>query len=140
MKRSELAYLQDTDNADEMEMSIADKRKAGIALTAEERSQEFKEGVGQAVSLATDIMPFVGSAKAAAELPEDVALVQDLISAGYEEGDIKKMGLGGTMAVLTGLGFVPGVKLAADVGKRAIKEGVEEAADELGTQTRRAFG
>jgi len=140
MKRSELAYLQDTDNADEMEMSIADKRKAGIALTADERSQEFKEGVGQAVSLATDIMPFVGSAKAAAELPEDVALVQDLISAGYEEGDIKKMGLGGTMAVLTGLGFVPGVKLAADVGKRAIKEGVEEAADELGTQTRRAFG
>lgn len=140
MKRSELAYLQDTDNADEMEMSIADKRKAGIALTAEERSQEFKEGVGQAVSLATDIMPFVGSAKAAAELPEDVALVQDLISAGYEEGDIKKMGLGGTMAVLTGLGFIPGVKLAADVGKRAIKEGVEEAEDELGTQTRRAFG
>jgi hypothetical protein len=140
MKRSELAYLQDTDNADEMEMSIADKRKAGIALTAEERSQEFKEGIGQAVSIATDIMPFVGSAKAAAELPEDVALVQDLISAGYEEGDIKKMGLGGTMAVLTGLGFIPGVKLAADVGKRAIKEGVEEAADELGTQTRRAFG
>lgn len=140
MKRSELAYLQDTDNADEMEMSIADKRKAGIALTADERSQEFKEGVGQAVSLVTDIMPFVGSAKAATELPEDVALVQDLISAGYEEGDIKKMGLGGTMAVLTGLGFIPGVKLAADVGKRAIKEGVEEAADELGTQTRRAFG
>lgn len=141
MKRSELAYLQDTDNADELTkeqserkymLSNREVKGAGI--------EGFKEGMTQAVDLATDIMPFVGSAKAATELPEDVALVQDLIAAGYEEGDIKKMGLGGTMAVLTGLGFLPGVKLAADVGKRAIKEGAEEAADELSTQTRRAFG
>lgn len=141
MKRSELAYLQDIDNADELTkeqserkymLSNREVKGAGI--------EGFKEGMTQAVDLATDIMPFVGSAKAATELPEDVALVQDLIAAGYEEGDIKKMGLGGTMAVLTGLGFLPGVKLAADVGKRAIKEGVEEAADELSTQTRRAFG
>ena len=71
----------------------------------------------------------MGDAKAATELPPDVALVEELIAAGYE-GDIKKMGLGGTMAVLTGLGFIPGVKLATDVGKRAIKRGVR-VADEL---------
>ena len=140
MKRSELAYIQDTDNADEMEMSFADKRKAGIALTPEERRQEFKEGVGQVFSIGTDLMPFVGSAKAAADLPEDISLAQDLLDAGYQEGDIKKMGLGGAMAILTGIGFIPGIKLAADVGKRAIKEGVEEAAEELSSQTRRAFG
>lgn len=143
MKRSELAYLQDTDNSDELTEEQL-RRKYPFSYGQREVKgagiEGFKEGVTQAVDLATDIMPFVGSAKAATELPEDVALVQDLIAAGYEEGDIKKMGLGGTMAVLTGLGFVPGVKLAADVGKRAIKEGVEEAADELGTQTRRAFG
>ena len=140
MKRSELAYIQDTDNADEMEMSFADKRKAGIALTPEERRQEFKEGIGQVFSIGTDLMPFVGSAKAAADLPEDISLAQDLLDAGYQEGDIKKMGLGGAMAILTGIGFIPGIKLAADVGKRAIKEGVEEAAEELSSQTRRAFG
>lgn len=143
MKRSELAYLQDTDNSDELTEEQL-RRKYPFSYRQREIKggglEGFKEGMTQAVDLATDIMPFVGSAKAATELPEDVALVQDLIAAGYEEGDIKKMGLGGTMAVLTGLGFVPGVKLAADVGKRAIKEGVEEAADELGTQTRRAFG
>ena len=143
MKRSELAYLQDTDNSDELTEEQL-RRKYPFSYGQREVKgagiEGFKEGVTQAVDLATDIMPFVGSAKAATELPEDVALVQDLIAAGYEEGDIKKMGLGGTMAVLTGLGFIPGVKLAADVGKRAIKEGVEEAADELGTQTRRAFG
>ena len=140
MKRSELAYIQDTENADTEGMSILEKRRAGIKLTEEERQREMKEGLGQAASLITDVLPFVGSAKAATELPEDVSYVQELLAAGYEEGDIKKMGLGGTMAVLTGLGFIPGVKLAADVGKRAIKEGVQEAADELGTQTRRAFG
>ena len=140
MNRSELAYIQDTENADTEGMSIREKRRAGLEITEEDRKREMREGLGQAASLITDVLPFVGTAKAATELPEDISYVQDLLAAGYEEGDIKKMGLGGTMAVLTGLGFIPGVKLAADVGKRAIKEGVQEAADELGTQTRRAFG
>ena len=140
MNRSELAYIQDTQNADTEGMSIREKRRAGLEITEEDRKREMREGLGQAASLITDVLPFVGTAKAATELPEDISYVQDLLAAGYEEGDIKKMGLGGTMAVLTGLGFIPGVKLAADVGKRAIKEGVKEAADELGTQTRRAFG
>ena len=140
MNRSELAYIQDTQNADTDGMSIREKRRAGLEITEEDRKREMREGLGQAASLITDVLPFVGTAKAATELPEDISYVQDLLAAGYEEGDIKKMGLGGSLAVLTGLGFIPGVKLAADVGKRAIKEGVKEAADELGTQTRRAFG
>jgi hypothetical protein len=149
MKRSELAYLQDTDNADMMspddmmdyttEFDMMDRGEETEEQAAARKAEAGKL-VGGLTSAIADITPFVGSAKAATELPEDVALVEELIAAGYEEGDIKKMGLGGTMAVLTGLGFIPGVKLAADVGKRAIKEGVEEAADELGTQTRRAFG
>ena len=143
MKRSELAYLQDTDNSDELTEEQL-RRKYPFSYRQREIKggglEGFKEGMTQAVDLATDIMPFVGSAKAATELPEDIDYVQQLLEAGYEEGDIKKMGLGGSLAVLTGLGFIPGVKLAADVGKRAIKEGVEEAAEELGTQTRRAFG
>ena len=140
MNRSELAYIQDTQNADTEGMSIREKRRAGLEITEEDRKREMREGLGQAASLITDVLPFVGTAKAATELPEDISYVQDLLAAGYEEGDIKKMGLGGSLAVLTGLGFIPGVKLAADVGKRAIKEGVKDAADELGTQTRRAFG
>ena len=149
MKRSELAYLQDTDNADMMspddmmdyttEFDMMDRGEETEEQAAARKAEAGKL-VGGLTGAIADITPFVGSAKAATELPEDVALVEELIAAGYEEGDIKKMGLGGTMAVLTGLGFIPGVKLAADVGKRAIKEGVEEAADELGTQTRRAFG
>jgi hypothetical protein len=149
MKRSELAYLQDTDNADMMspddmmdyttEFDMMDRGEETEEQAAARKAEAGKL-VGGLTSAIADITPFVGSAKAATELPEDVALVEELIAAGYEEGDIKKMGLGGTMAVLTGLGFLPGAKLAADVGKRAIKEGVEEAADELGTQTRRAFG
>ena len=144
MKRSELAYIQDTNNADELtEEQLARKYFFSGSRRPEIKGaglEGFKEGMTQAVDLATDIMPFVGSAKAATELPEDVQLVQDLLAEGYEEGDIKKMGLGSAFGLLIGAGFIPGVKLGADVGKAAIKEGVAEAAEELSSQTRRAFG
>lgn len=144
MKRSELAYIQDTDNADELtEEQTARKYFFSGGRRPEIKGaglEGFKEGMTQAVDLATDIMPFVGSAKAATELPEDVQLVQDLLAEGYEEGDIKKMGLGSAFGLLIGAGFIPGIKLGADVGKAAIKEGVAEAAEELSSQTRRAFG
>ena len=149
MKRSELAYILETENADMMspddmmdyttEFNMMDRGEETEEQAAA-RKEEAGKLVGGLTSAIADITPFVGSAKAATELPEDIDYVQQLLEAGYEEGDIKKMGLGGSLAVLTGLGFIPGVKLAADVGKRAIKEGVEEAAEELGTQTRRAFG
>jgi hypothetical protein len=141
MKRSELEQIENELQADEpVAMTFADKRAANIPLTKQERIQEFKEGMSQVASLGTDLLPFIGTAKAASELPDDIEYVQDLLAAGYEEGDIKKMGLGAGLGALTALGFIPGVKIAADVGKRAIQEGIEEAADELGTQTRRAFG
>ena len=141
MRRSELEQIENELQADEpVAMTFADKRASNIPLTKQERIQEFKEGMGQVASLGTDLLPFIGTAKAASELPDDIEYVQDLLVAGYEEGDIKKMGLGAGLGALTALGFIPGVKIAADVGKRAIQEGIEEAADELGTQTRRAFG
>ena len=99
----------------------------------------FQEGMAQAFDLGTDVAPVIGTAKAAADLPEDLQQVQDLISAGYDEGDIKKMGLGGAYAALTFMGFLPGVKAGTDIAKKGIKEGVKGAAEETVDQTARAF-
>ena len=38
-----------------------------------------KEGLTQAVDLATDVAPFIGTAKAATELPEDARFAKQLI-------------------------------------------------------------
>lgn len=151
MKQSELSYLHTVAGIDDQYLSPDDMMDYTTEFNMMDRGEETEEQAaarreeagklaGGLTGAIADITPFVGTSKAATELPEDVGLIQDLIAAGYSEGDLKKMGLGGGMALLTGLGFLPGAKLAADVGKRAIKEGVEEAADELGTQTRRAFG
>ena len=43
MNRSELAYIQDTENADTEGMSILEKRRAGIKLTEEERQRELEK-------------------------------------------------------------------------------------------------
>ena len=99
----------------------------------------FKEGMSQAVDLGTDVAPILGTAKAVAELPEDAELIKQLIAAGYEEGDIKKMGMGGAYTALTVAGLIPGVKVAADIAKKGIKEGVEGAVEETATQTARAL-
>lgn len=151
MKQSDLSYLHTVSGIDEQFVSPEDMMDYTTEFDIMDRGEETEEQAaarreeagklaGGLTGAIADITPFVGTAKAATELPEDTGLIKDLIASGYTEGDLKKMGLGGGMALLTGLGFLPGVKLAADVGKRAIKEGVEEAADELGTQTRRAFG
>ena len=99
----------------------------------------FKEGMAQAVDLGTDVAPIVGTAKAVADLPEDAELIKQLVAAGYEEGDIKKMGLGGAYTALTVAGLIPGAKVAADIAKKGIKEGVEGAVEETATQTARAL-
>ena len=65
-----------------------------------------KEGLTQAADLATDVAPFVGTAKAATELPEDAQFAKQLIEEGYDEGSIKKMGLG-AMVRLQQQGFCP---------------------------------
>ena len=99
----------------------------------------FKEGMSQTVDLGTDVAPILGTAKAITELPEDAELIKELVAAGYEEGDFKKMGLGGAYTALTVAGLVPGVKVAADIAKKGIKEGVEGAVEETANQTARAF-
>ena len=99
----------------------------------------FEEGMAQTFDLGTDVAPIVGTAKAVAELPEDAELIKELIAAGYEEGDIKKMGMGGAYTALTVAGLLPGVKVAADIAKKGIKEGVEGAVEETATQTARAL-
>lgn len=98
-----------------------------------------KEGLTQALDLATDVAPFIGSAKALTELPEDAQFAYQLLEEGYDEGSIKKMGLGAGFGVLTAAGFLPGAKIATDLGQRAIKEGVKETAGDVVEQTRAAF-
>jgi hypothetical protein len=142
MKRSEFNYLQDISMADLMYGSDTLKDVApeltedmfgieGVDITDEEAKQ--------AVGVIADVTPFVGSAKAATELPEDISFVQDLISEGYSEGDIKKMGLGGAYGILTVAGFVPGTKIATDLVKSSIQRGVKETASDVAEQTARAF-
>ena len=73
MKRSELEQIENELQADEpVAMTFADKRAANIPLTKQERIQEFKEGMSQVASLGTDLLPFIGTAKAASELPDDI--------------------------------------------------------------------
>ena len=77
--------------------------------------------------VALDMTPIVGDIKAATELPEDIQLIKDLISEGYDEGDIKKMGLGGLFGIATGLGFIPLLGAPADAARIGIKAGVKKA-------------
>jgi len=97
------------------------------------------EDAKTAVGLAADVTPFVGTAKALTELPEDAQFAYQLLEEGYDEGSIKKMGLGAGFGVLTAAGFLPGAKIATDLGQRAIKEGVKETAGDVVEQTRAAF-
>ena len=107
------------------------KRKYPFSFGRVQPSQgTFQEGVAQAFDLGTDVAPVIGTAKAAADLPEDAELIKQLIAAGYEEGDIKKMGMGGAYTAATVAGLIPGVKVAADIAKKGIKEGVKGAAEE----------
>ena len=91
-----------------------------------------------AAGLVADMTPFVGGVKGAIEAPEDLEYAKNLMAQGYEEKDLKKMGLGGAFTVLTGLGFLPGAKIATDVTKSAIKSSVKKQTDNLITPKRQA--
>ncbi len=80
------------------------------------------EDAKTAIGLAADVTPIVGTAKALTELPEDAQFAYQLIKEGYDEASIKKMGLGAGFGVLTVAGFLPGAKVATDIGQRTIKE------------------
>ena len=142
MKQSELAYMQDITMSDLMYGSDTLKDVAP-ELTEDMFGVEpvnlTLDDAKTAVGLAADVTPFVGSAKALTELPEDAQFAYQLLEEGYDEGSIKKMGLGAGFGMLTAAGFLPGAKIATDLGQRAIKEGVKETAGDVVEQTRAAF-
>lgn len=86
--------------------------------------------------MTADVTPFVGGAKAATELPDDLSYAKSLVEEGYDEADIKKMGLGGAFTALSILGLVPGAKIATDVGKAAVKGSVKDQMENLITPKR----
>ena len=101
-----------------------------ISYTGEQQEIRKKMATGLLRS-AADITPFVGTSIAATELPEDAAMVKDLLEQGYDEGSITKMGLGAGLGVLTALGFVPAAKIATDIGKDVIKSSVAKQTQEV---------
>ena len=87
---------------------------------------KFDEEEAKATAgIIADMTPFVGGAKAAYELPEDLDYAKELLEQGYGETDLVKMGLGGAFGALTFLGFIPGVKIGTDVVKAGIKSSVK---------------
>jgi hypothetical protein len=110
-------------------------RKETPAQAALRKAEAGKLATGLA-GMTADMTPFVGGAKAATELPDDLSYAKALVEEGYDEGDIKKMGLGGAFTALSILGLVPGVKIAADVGKAAVKGSVKDQMENLITPKR----
>jgi hypothetical protein len=110
-------------------------RKETPAQAALRKAEAGKLATGLA-GMTADMTPFVGGAKAATELPDDLSYAKALVEEGYDEGDIKKMGLGGAFTALSILGMVPGVKIATDVGKAAIKGSVKDQMENLITPKR----
>ncbi len=89
---------------------------------------KFDEEEAKATAgIIADMTPFVGGAKAAYELPEDLDYAKELLEQGYGEADLVKMGLGGAFGALTFLGFIPGAKIGTDVVKAGIKSSVKDS-------------
>tara|TARA_X000001388_G_scaffold27026_1_gene19063 strand:- start:290 stop:2545 length:2256 start_codon:yes stop_codon:yes gene_type:complete len=108
-----------------------------LGETKEKRTQEQVEADRRLLAeTAADLTPFVGGAKAAYELPEDLDYAKELIEQGYGEADLVKMGLGGAFGALTFLGFLPGVKIGTDVAKAGIKSATKTQMDNLITPKR----
>jgi hypothetical protein len=110
-------------------------RKETPAQAALRKAEAGKLATGLA-GMTADMTPFVGGAKAATELPDDLSYAKALVEEGYDEADIKKMGLGGAFTALSILGMVPGAKIATDVGKAAIKGSVKDQMENLITPKR----
>jgi len=100
------------------------------------RKAEAGKLAGELGSMVADMTPFVGGAKAATELPDDLSYAKALVAEGYDESDIKKMGLGGAFTALSILGLLPGVKIGTDVVKAGIKSSVKDQMENLITPKR----
>ena len=105
-------------------------------LTREDRRSDFHSnrqtpaenaytiaGVSSAVA---DVTPVVGEIKAISELPDDLAYAEELFKAGYDQDDLRQMGLGGAYAVLSVMGIVPGIRVGAKAAKKSFKEIMDE--------------
>jgi hypothetical protein len=86
---------------------------------------ELKQQSIDTVKSIADVTPIIGDIKAATELPNDLSYAFELVESGYDEGDLKKMGLGGAFAMLSAMGIVPGVRIGAKAGKEAIKASIK---------------
>jgi len=139
MKRGELQLANSLANSDidddfmspdDMMDSTTDfnymSRKETPAQAALRKAEAGKLAAGLA-GMTADVTPFVGGAKAATELPDDLSYAKALVEEGYDEGDIKKMGLGGAFTALSILGLVPGAKIGTDVVKAGIKSSVKDS-------------
>ena len=105
-------------------------------LTREERRSDFHSnrqtpsenaytvaGVSGAIA---DVTPVIGEIKAISELPDDLSYAEELFKAGYDQDDLKQMGLGGAYAVLSVMGIVPGIRVGAKAAKKSFKEIMDE--------------
>ena len=119
MSRAEEALIK----AKKSELTRSDRR-ANFHMNRE-RPEENKFTVQGVASTVADFTPVVGEIKAASELPNDLSYAFELVESGYDEGDLKKMGLGGAFAVLSTMGIVPGVRIGAKAGKEAIKGSIK---------------
>ena len=110
-------------------------RKETPAQAALRKAEAGKLATGLA-GMTADVTPFVGGAKAATELPDDLSYAKALVEEGYDEADIKKMGLGGAFTALSILGMLPGVKIGTDIAKAGIKKSTKEQMEKLITPKR----
>ena len=125
LSRAEEALIK----AKKSELTRSDRR-ANFHMNRE-RPEENKFTVQGVASTVADFTPVVGEIKAASELPNDLSYAFELVESGYDEGDLKKMGLGGAFAVLSTMGIVPGVRVGAKAGKEAIKGRIKLTDEEV---------
>jgi len=92
---------------------------------------EIKQEAINTVKGIADVTPVIGEIKAAYELPDDLSYAFELIESGYDQGDLRKMGLGGAFSVLSAMGIIPLVKYGAKPAKTAVKSFAETFDDEL---------
>ena len=127
----------DRDHAIDYPDPVASRAEQALidSLPREKRRQRFHslrerpEGNEYTISgmgnLVADVTPVISDIKAAYELPNDLSYAFELVERGYEEGDLKKMGLGGAFATLSAMGIIPGVRIGAKAGKEAIKASIK---------------
>ena len=65
-----------------------------------------------------DVTPVIGEIKAISELPDDLSYAEELFKAGYDQDDLRQMGLGGAYAVLSVMGIVPSIRVGAKVKEK----------------------